>query len=78
MIWPIYFALIKRRGIRIYLVRDNGVPKKADCGAAFHFKSFLYRFCTATARTDQECSGGFGGMVPETTQSSGTRYYGIG
>lgn len=67
----------QKKGIRIYQVRDNGVPKKLTVVRPSHFKSFLYRFCTLLGLT-RNAAGGFGGMVPEATQSSGTRYYGIG
>lgn len=41
----------QKKGIRIYQVRDNGVPKKLTVVRPSHFKSFLYRFCTLLGLT---------------------------
>lgn len=67
----------QKKGMRIYQISDNSVPKSLTVVRPSHYKSFLYRFRTLLGLT-RNAAGGFGGMVPEATQSSGSRYYGIG
>ena len=67
----------QKRGIRIYLVGDHGSPKELTIVRPSHFESFLYRFL-ATLGLTRNAAGGFGGTVPEPTQTSGGRHYGIG
>ena len=67
----------QKSGIRIYQVGDNNMPKELTVVRPSHFESFLYRFL-ATLGLTRNAAGGFGGTVPEPTQTSGGRHYGIG
>lgn len=67
----------QQKGIQIYQVKSSGTPRKLTVVRPSHFKSFLYRFRTTLGLT-RNAAGGFGGRIPEATQTSGTRYYGVG
>lgn len=67
----------QKKGMRIYQVSDNSVPKRLTVVRPSHYKSFLYRFRTLLGLT-RNAAGDFGRMVPEATQSSRSRHYGIG
>lgn len=66
-----------QQGIQICRYRF-GKLQELPVAKPSRFKSILYRYKTITGLT-RNAAGGFGGMIPEPTQSSsGTRYYGIG
>ena len=67
----------QEKGIKIFHITEAGTPKMISVVRPSHFGSFLYRFQTMLG-LKRNAAGGFGGMVPEPTQSSGGRYYGIG
>lgn len=67
----------QEKEIRIYHIESSGASKQLTVVRPSHFQSFLYRIQTMMGLT-RNAAGGFGGMVPEPTQSSGSRYYGIG
>lgn len=67
------------KGIALFQTKDGTtlLPRKGI--KASGFKGFLYRFKLISGLT-RNYAGGFGGVVPEPTQSrhSGGRYYGYG
>lgn len=65
-------------GIEIYLCTGEE-PKKVPVAKPSKYKSLSYRFKVIFGLT-RNGTGGFGGWIPEATQSStsGTRYYGFG
>ncbi|NLU52725.1 MAG: hypothetical protein GXX10_07670 [Clostridiaceae bacterium] len=65
-------------GIEIYLSKDEEI-KKIPVVKPSMFKSLSYRFKTILGLT-RNAAGGFGGHIPEPTQSSssGVRYHGYG
>ncbi|WOO37273.1 hypothetical protein R2R35_01910 [Anaerocolumna sp. AGMB13020] len=68
----------QEQNIKVYLSRDNADIKEINVVKPSGFKSLLYRFGVITGLT-RNGTGGFGGKIPEPTQSSsGGRYYGLG
>jgi len=67
----------QEKGIRIYHIGTSGTANELTVVRPSSFQSFLYRIQAMLGLT-RNAAGGFGGMVPEPTQSSGGRYYGIG
>lgn len=68
----------ENEGLSIYLC-DGEEPRKIPVTQPSRFKSLSYRFKVIAGLT-RSATGGFGGMIPEPTQSSssGVRYYGYG
>jgi hypothetical protein len=67
----------QQKGIEIDLCTENEI-KKVSVVKPSRFKSISYRFSVITGLT-RNAAGGFGGRIPEPTQSSsGVRYYGFG
>lgn len=67
----------QEKGIRIYHIGTSGTANELTVVRPSNFQSFLYRIQAMLGLT-RNAAGGFGGMVPEPTQSSGGRHYGIG
>lgn len=67
----------QEKGIRIFHSTDNDTLKELTVVRPSLFRSCIYRFQTMFGLT-RNAAGGFGGMVPEATQSTGTRHYGVG
>ncbi len=67
----------QEKGIRIYVVNNNNVITEKPVVKPSLFKSVLYRYSVVFG-LKRNAAGGFGGQIPEATQSSGGRSYGIG
>lgn len=67
----------QEKGIRIFHSGDNGTLKELMVVKPSLFRSCTYRFQTMLGLTIN-AAGGFGGTIPEATQSSGVRHYGVG
>ncbi|QQO07805.1 hypothetical protein [Breznakiella homolactica] len=68
----------QEQGIGIYLCGDSKKIRPVTVSKPSEFKSLMYRFKVTLGLT-RNAAGGFGGYVPEPTQSgSGVRYYGMG
>lgn len=67
----------QQKGIRIFHSNDDGLLNELKIVRPSLFRSCYYRFQTIFGLT-RNAAGGFGGMVPEATQSSGLRHYGVG
>ena len=65
------------KGISVCSVDETGEHRELAVVKPSRFRSLLYRFAVM-ARLARNAAGGFGGSVPEATQYSGRRYYGIG
>lgn len=68
----------QEKGIKIYQYTGKGPIKEIEVVKPSRFKSLLYRFSVILGLR-RNAAGGFGGKIPEPTQSSsGGRYYGMG
>lgn len=68
----------QEQGIQILSCDDSGIIKEINVVRPSRFKSLFYRF-EVIAGLKRNGTGGFGGKIPEATQSSsGGRYYGLG
>ena len=67
----------QEKGKRILHFRDYGAVRELEVIRPSHFKGLMYRFSTMLGLT-QNAAGGFGGRIPEPTQTSGERFYGVG
>lgn len=68
----------QEQGIKIYLSDGKEPMKEVTVVKPSRFRSLFYRFEVISGLT-RNGTGGFGGKVPEPTQSSsGSRYYGMG
>lgn len=68
----------QEQGIKIYQCKDGEMVKEITAVKPSRFKSLFYRFEVIAGLT-RNGAGGFGGKIPEATQSSsGGRYYGLG
>lgn len=72
----------QEKGLRIMRLNASGAFIELKVVRPSQFRSIFYRFRTMLGLI-RNAAGGFGGMVPEATQSlgdqsSGGRYYGIG
>lgn len=67
----------QEKGIRILHFRGYGAVRELDVIRPSRFKGLMYRFRTMLGLT-RNAAGGFGGKIPEPTQSSGERFYGVG
>lgn len=66
------------KGIHIYIQEpERANPRKLTYVKPSYLHGLLYRIRTTLGLT-RNPAGGFGGMIPEPTQSSGGRYYGVG
>ena len=67
----------QEKKIDIYHVGDSGNITELTVVRPSQFRGLLYRIQTMMGLT-RNATGGFGGMVPEATQHTGGRYYGVG